>query len=124
MATPNIGNITPNTGRFLKEDDTAINLADLVAGGTAGTAIGVNTTTPVLNFVKFTDATNEYYVECLPGFAFSAAKCRVNRRTIATDKWTWSSSAVPGDGSYGTFAFIATDASVCAALTYNYGVAL
>ena len=75
------------------------------------------------NSIKFTDATYEYYVDILPGYRAQDAKCRVQRKTIATGYYTYASSATLNDGSYGAFAFIATSATACAALTYNYGVA-
>lgn len=75
------------------------------------------------NSVKFSDVTYEYFVDILSGKSASQAFCRVQRRTISTGYYTWASSAVAGDGSYGAFQFIATNAAVCAALTYNYGVA-
>ena len=74
------------------------------------------------NSVKFSDATYEYFVDILPGKQASQAFCRVQRKTIATAYYTWASTAVVGDGSFGDFRFIATNAAACAALTYNYNV--
>ena len=75
MANPNIDSIAPNTGRFEKEDDSIINIADVIAdvydsanhllkttgvGGAGGTVIaGASYTTPAHTVVAVLATTTE-----------------------------------------------------------------
>lgn len=72
-----------------------------------------NTTESPVSFIKYSDATYEYFCEAAPTTARSTAAWRVLRKTIATGDMVYAGT--------GLAEHAATDLSTVGALTYTLG---
>ena len=77
--------------------------------GTNGAAL---VTAPPLTYVKYTDATYEYYCEAAVGTARSTAAWQVSRKTLATGDVIYAGT--------GAFAYAATNLAAVQAATLTY----